>query len=119
MVKDRDQSYALHFSQYTWMNFSLFFGSLELGAMLVESLLEQLGMQMTFFCCLPPGVGCFRNFYRSVRYGAALEVKTLACLAAADVKSTTESNLSNLTREFEVDPSEDALKCRKIILDNP
>ena len=33
------------------------------------------------------------------------------------MRSTTGSNLSNLTRKFGVDPSEDALKCRNIILD--
>ena len=62
-------------------------------------------------------LACYWNFYRSVRYSAGLEIKTLACLAAADVRSTTGSNLSNLTREFGVDPSEDALRSRKIILE--
>ena len=62
-------------------------------------------------------LACYGNFYRSVRHSAALEVKTLACLAAADVRSTTGSNLSNLSREFGVDPSQDASICRSIILD--
>ena len=41
-------------------------------------------------------LACYGKFYGSVRYSPAPEIKSLACIAAADLRSTTGSNLWNL-----------------------
>jgi hypothetical protein len=62
-------------------------------------------------------LACYGNFYDGVRHSAALEVRTLACVAAADVRSTTGNNLRNLSRETGFDPRENRFKMREVILD--
>ena len=53
-------------------------------------------------------LACYGNFFRGVQQSDALEVRTLACLAASDVRSVTGSNLRNLTAETEgLDPRKD------------
>ena len=42
----------------------------------------------------------------------------MACLAAIDVRSTTGSNLHNITREFGTDPREDITKCKQRIINS-
>ena len=63
-------------------------------------------------------LACYGNFYHGVSHSTALEVRTLACLAAADVRSVIGSNLRNLTAETGLDPRKDVLKLRKAILDS-
>ena len=62
-------------------------------------------------------LACYGNFYAGVRHSAATEVRTLACVAAADVRSTTGSNIRNLTIESGVDPRENPSAMRRAILD--
>ena len=63
-------------------------------------------------------LACYGNFYAGVRFSDAIEVRTLACVAAADVRSTTGSNLRNLTIESGVDPRENPSEMRRVILDS-
>ena len=63
-------------------------------------------------------LACYGNLYHGVSHRTALEVRTLACLAAADVRSVTGSNLRNLTIETGLDPRKDVVKVRKAILDS-
>ena len=63
-------------------------------------------------------LACYGKFYGSVRYSPAPEIKSLACIAAADLRSTTGSNLWNLIREFSIDPREDTSKFRQTVLDS-
>ena len=62
-------------------------------------------------------LACYGNFFRGVQQSDALEVRTLACVAASDVRSSTGSNLRNLARETEFDPVENPEKVREAILD--
>ena len=62
-------------------------------------------------------LACYGNFYHGVRNSAALEVRTLACVAASDVRSTTGNNLLNIQKESGVDPKEHRWKARDVILD--
>ena len=61
-------------------------------------------------------LACYGKFYQSVRHSPALEIRAIACIAAKDVRSTTEANLMNLTREFG-NPVENVSIVRKKILD--
>ena len=61
-------------------------------------------------------LACYGNFFHRVRSSAALELRTIACLAADDVRSTTGSNLRNLARETGCDPVENRHKLRETIL---
>ena len=56
---------------------------------------------------------CYGNFYHGVRNSAALEVRTLACVAAADVRSATGNNLLNIQKETGFDPKEHRWKARQ------
>ena len=62
-------------------------------------------------------LACYGNFYHGVRNSAALEVRTLACVAAADVRSATGNNLLNIQKESGFDPKEHRWKARAVILD--
>ena len=62
-------------------------------------------------------LACYGNFFAGVRFSAAIEVRTLACVAAADVRSTTGSNLRKLANETGVDPRENPSEVRRLLLD--
>ena len=61
-------------------------------------------------------LACYGNFFHGVRHSDALEVRTIACVAADDIRSTTDSNLKNLARETGCDPVESRHKLRETIL---
>ena len=63
-------------------------------------------------------LACYGNFFHGFSHSTALEVRTLACLAAADVRSVTGSNLRNLSVETWLDPRKDVPKMKKAILDS-
>ena len=60
-------------------------------------------------------LACYGNFYAGVRFSAAIEVRTLACVAAADVRRTMGSNLNT---ETGVDPRENPSEMRRVIIDS-
>ena len=62
-------------------------------------------------------LACYGNFFHGESHSTALEVRTLACLAAADVRSVTGSNLRNLSVVTGLDPRKDVVKMRKAILE--
>ena len=62
-------------------------------------------------------LACYGKFYQSVRHSPALEIRTLACIAAADIRSTTGANLHNITKEYSIDPRENIAKCKQTILE--
>ena len=62
-------------------------------------------------------LACYGRFYQSVRHSPGLEIRTLACIAAADFRSTTGSNLYNINKEYSIEPREDVAKCKKTILE--
>ena len=61
-------------------------------------------------------LACYGNFFYGVQHSDALEVRTLACVAANDVRSSTGSNLRNLARDTGFDPIENRDKVRETIL---
>jgi hypothetical protein len=61
-------------------------------------------------------LACYGNFYHGVRNSAALSVRTLVCVAAADVCSATGNNLLNIQKESGFDPKEHHWKARAVIL---
>ena len=63
-------------------------------------------------------LACFGNFYKGVERSTSLEVRTLATIAAHDVRSTTGTNLSSLIRETGCDPVKDQLKVRETLLEH-
>ena len=62
-------------------------------------------------------LACFGTFYNGVRNSSALAVRTLACVAAADVRSSTGNNLMNIEKEIGFDPQEQRWKARSALLD--
>ena len=52
-----------------------------------------------------------------MRNSAALEVRTLACVPAADVRSTNGNNLLNIQKESGFDAKENRWKARAVIID--
>ena len=61
-------------------------------------------------------LACYGNFFHGVRNSDSLELRTLACVAAADIRSTTGSNLKNLSSETGLDPRGNRWKVRETIL---
>ena len=51
-------------------------------------------------------LACYGYFFYGVQHSDAFEVRTLACVAANDVRSSTGSNLRNLARDTGFDPIE-------------
>ena len=62
-------------------------------------------------------LACYGNFYHGVRNSFALAVRTLVCVAAADVRSTTGNNLLNIEKETGFSPKDQRWKARAEILD--
>ena len=61
-------------------------------------------------------LACYGNFFHGLKNSAALELRTLACVAASDIRSTTGSNLRNLYLETSLDPRRNRWKVRETIL---
>ena len=61
-------------------------------------------------------LACYGNFFHGLRNSDALELRTLACVAASDIRSTTGSNLKNLSSETSLDPRGNRWKVRETIL---
>ena len=51
-------------------------------------------------------LACYGSFYASVSQSSALEVRTIACVAAADIRSTTGTNLHGIFRDTGLGPKE-------------
>ena len=62
-------------------------------------------------------LACYGNFYHGVRNSSALAVRTLACIAAADVRSSTGSNLLNIEKESGFAPQTQRWKARAATLE--
>ena len=63
-------------------------------------------------------LACYGNFFHGVRHSKAVEIRALACVAAADVRSTTGQNLRRLSVETGVDPREDKWQVKRLILES-
>ena len=61
-------------------------------------------------------LACYGNFFHGLKNSDALELRTLACVAASDIRSTTGSNLRNLYLETSLDPRGNRWKVRETIL---
>ena len=62
-------------------------------------------------------LACYGNLYHGLRNSSAHAVWTLACVAAADVRSTTGNNLLNIEKETGFAPKDQRWKARAAILD--
>ena len=63
-------------------------------------------------------LACYGNFFHGVRNSKAAEIRALACVAAADVRSTTGQNLRRLSVETGVDPRNDKWQVKRLILES-
>ena len=61
-------------------------------------------------------LACYGNFYDGVRHSTALEMRTVACVTADDVRSVTGKNLRNILKETGFDPRNHRHKVREVIL---
>ena len=61
-------------------------------------------------------LGCYGSFFASVSKSSALAVRTVACVAAADVRSSTGNNLLGISREIGLDPRENVQQVRTALL---